>query len=152
MVYKKTRISIYIPITLLIAAFFWMTESLIHFFLYGVEVFEVIPADFTELWMRSLIVILVVGFGIFADYSIGKRVKELEERKKIYKDRANDAKKILKEFLHDVQYFESEAERIGGFDGSTMQHLEGALKKTKDRLDSLDALGDLTLENKIMHE
>jgi hypothetical protein len=71
------------------------------------------------------------------------------EKKRIYKDSANEAKKILRGFLHDVQYFESEAERVGGFDGSTMQHLEGTLKKTKDRLDSLDDIGDLTVENKI---
>ena len=71
----------------------------------------------------------------------------LKKKKKIYKDTANEARKVLKEFLHDVHYFESEAERIGGFDGNTMKHLENALKNTREKLEQLENVGDLTARN-----
>jgi hypothetical protein len=73
-------------------------------------------------------------------------IEKEAQKKRIYRTGAIEAKKVLMEFLHDVQYFESEAERIGGFDGNTMQHLEGALKKAQDRLNNLDDAGDLTAE------
>ena len=138
----------YVTIAGVIAALFWMADSLIHVFLTKDGVFEVIPSNFNELLIRTFIFILIIGFGIYVDYSTNKRNIGLEEKKKIYKDSSNEAREILREFLRDIQYFESEAERIGGFDGNTMQHLEGALKKTKDRLDSIDDVGDITAENK----
>ncbi len=140
----------YVSIAGLIAALFWMADSLIHRFIYEGKGFELIPTDFNEYWMRILIVILIIGFGIYVDYSIKMRILWLEEKKKIIEDRAKEENKILRKFFHYVQYFESEVQRNGGFDGSTMQHLDSTLKKTQDRLDSLDDIGDLTGENKII--
>jgi prefoldin subunit 5 len=138
----------YVTIAGVITALFWMADSLIHVFLTKDGVFEVIPSTFNELLIRTSIAILIIGFGIYVDYSTNKRFMGLDERKAIYKASANEAKKVLREFLHDVKYFESEAENIGGFDSNTIQHLEDALKKTQDRLDSLDEVGDITAENK----
>ena len=72
----------YIPIAVLIAALFWMAESLIHFFAKGEERFEVIPTDLNEFCMRTLIVILIIGFGIYVDYITTNHIAELEERKR----------------------------------------------------------------------
>ena len=152
MEYKKMGSYKYVSIAGLIAALFWMADSFIHLFLTRDGVFEIIPSNLNELFIRILIAILIIGFGIYVDYSMNKRIigmeeENLDEKKKIYKDSRNEATEILREFLRDVEYFESEAENIGGFDSNTIQHLEEALKKTRDRLDDV---GDLTVENKII--
>lgn len=102
-------------------------------------------------FLNAIIVPLIIAPVVSS--SLVKLVIEKElEKKRIYKDSANEAKKILKDFLHDVQYFDSEAERIGGFDGNTMQNLETALKNTQDKLEILNSTGDLTADNEITHE
>jgi Mn2+/Fe2+ NRAMP family transporter len=118
--------------------------TLFIYFVFGREV----PGIVLLIAVIAPLIIAPIVSSLLVKLVIEKEV----EKKRIYKASANEAKEILRGFLHDVQYFESEAERIGGFDGNTMQHLEGALKKTKDKLNSLDDAGDLTVENKIMHE
>ena len=54
--------------SVVMALTFWFFDSLIHHFLYNEPQFELVPEDFNELWMRSVIVLLIMIFGIFADY------------------------------------------------------------------------------------
>jgi len=63
---KKNKYSI---TAFTIAVVFWFLDSTIHYFVYGEPQFEFMPDDFNELWMRSLIVLLIISFGIYADYS-----------------------------------------------------------------------------------
>jgi len=49
-----------------IAAIFWLLDSGIHHFGYGEAELELIPTEFNELWMRTLICALFVGFGGYA--------------------------------------------------------------------------------------
>ena len=137
----------YVPFSILIAIIYWVGDSIIEWHVHTDEVLEFIPSDMYELWLKILVFILIVSFGIYTNYLTKKLVAKEEEKKKIYKDTANEARKVLKEFLHDVHYFESEAERIGGFDGNTMKHLENALKNTQERLEKLENIGDLTARN-----
>lgn len=51
-----------------IAFIFWFFDASIHYFVYREPQFELIPNDFNELWMRIVIVLLLIIFGIFADY------------------------------------------------------------------------------------
>jgi hypothetical protein len=61
----------YSALSLLIAIAFWFSDSFIHYFFYGESSYEIIPADFNELWMRTTICLLVVGFGVYVDISVG---------------------------------------------------------------------------------
>ncbi len=115
---------------------------LFTFFVFGREVQGIVL-------LLAVIVPLIIA-SIASSILIKLILKEEQEKRRIYKESAKEAKNILSNFLHDVQYFESVAEIIGGFDGKTMQNLEGALKKTQDRLDSLDDVDDLTAEHKII--
>jgi hypothetical protein len=70
--YKRMGSRGYITFAVLIAAIFWMAESLIHFFIDGGQWlkvtpadFEVIPVDFYELCERTLIVILIIAVLVF---------------------------------------------------------------------------------------
>lgn len=73
---KKHKFSF---IGLSIAALFWFIDSCIHYYLYGEPGFEIIPSDLNELWMRSAIIFLIVGFGIYVDITFN-RVHELQNK------------------------------------------------------------------------
>ena len=96
----------------------------------------------------AIIAPLIIG-SVVTSILIRLILREEQEKRRIYKESAREARNILREFLHDVHYFESEAERIGGFDGKTMQHLEQALSKARESLDRLDNVGDLTGQNQV---
>ena len=55
-----------------LAMLYWITESVIHRYIYAEDFFEVVPSDLNEIWMRVLIISLILGFGIFADNRAAK--------------------------------------------------------------------------------
>ena len=63
-----------------LALLYWFTESVIHRFVYAEEFFEVVPSDVNEFWMRLLIIVLIVSFGVFAD-NRARRIKKSEKEK-----------------------------------------------------------------------
>ena len=131
-----------VSVITLICVLMSVTITLLTFIVFGKEIHWVV--------LFAAITIPLIIAPLVSSLMVKLVIEKEAQKKKIYRTSAIEAKKILKDFLHDVQYFDSEAERIGGFDGNTMQHLEGALKKTQDRLDSLNDIGDLTAEHKII--
>lgn len=59
-----------------LAISYWFLDSFIHYFLYAELEFEIIPSDNNELWMRSSIFLLLTIFGLFADFSSRKTIKQ----------------------------------------------------------------------------
>ena len=55
--------------------FFWFLETTIHAYVFhhGSFLEETLPTDPNELWMRSLVVLLMILFGIFAQLMISQR-------------------------------------------------------------------------------
>lgn len=66
---KRYFLKLAIPLAML----FWLLDSVTHYLWYGELNFELIPSDGNDLWMRSSITILLVSFGLFADFS-SKRI------------------------------------------------------------------------------
>jgi signal transduction histidine kinase len=75
---KHYFLKIAIPLILL----YWFIESGIHYFWYGELIFEIIPSDRNELWMRSTFVLLLTIFAIFADFISRKRNTEIKLKTK----------------------------------------------------------------------
>lgn len=75
---------------------FWLLESYIHEEFEQVGRFELLPEDLNELWMRSLIVILIIAMSIYAHISQTRQVKIEREKSQ------------LKEQLLDEQYSKME--------------------------------------------
>ena len=141
----KNRVYIFISVSGAIV--YWFMDSFIHRFVYKEERFELIPSDFNELWMRILVFVLIISIGIISGYYARRLQEKEQEKQDVYKTTVNEATQILRSFLHEIHYFESEAERIGGFDNRTLTNLEGALRKAQYRLDALINVGDVTAEN-----
>ena len=56
----------------IVSILFWLEETLIHKYIFREEDLQLIPNDTNELWMRLLTIILLIGFGLYADYRTGK--------------------------------------------------------------------------------
>ena len=67
---------LFLQIAILVALLSWFFDSFMHYFVYGELEFEIIPSDFDELWMRSTIFLLLIAFGLFADYQSKKAIEK----------------------------------------------------------------------------
>ena len=70
--------------SILIALFYWLFESSIHFYAYGETQFELVLSEFDEIWMRCVIVSLIIALGISADICKGNMLKKEREKMEIY--------------------------------------------------------------------
>ena len=133
----------------IVASVFWLFDSVVHYFLYGETSFEFIPDDFNELWMRTVIIILLVSFGIFVDYFMKKLViKEKElEKARIYSSMLYATHHILNNLLNQIQLIRLEAHRSKDFDKSMIKYYDNAILEASDLLDKLSNVEEITGEN-----
>jgi hypothetical protein len=131
----------YVSIAGLIAALFWMADSLIHLFLTREGVFEVIPSNFNELLIRILIAILIIGFGIYVDYATAKQVEAVEKGKQ---KAVKETRKKFSDFLRKAQDFELEARKLRGMDKDILTSFTDSIHEARDHLEDV---GDKSAEN-----
>ena len=98
----------FLKIAISLALSFWFFDSIIHYFLYGEQEFEVIPSNINELWMRCAILILLVAFGVFADYHADQVKKKEAEKYAVYTAMLGASNHILRNFLTKMQLFRTQ--------------------------------------------
>ena len=106
----------FLLVPIFFASFFWLFESSLHHWAFGEPEFEFIPTDLNELWKRTTIFCLLVGFGIFADYHTRRILKKDEEKKEVFKAMVAASHHILNNFLANMTLFRSAAEESRDFD------------------------------------
>jgi len=124
--YRFTAISI------AIAILFWFSDSLVHYFGYGEQAFEVLPSDFNELWMRCVIVVLIVAFGVFADY------RSSFDKKDVYQAMLSATNHILRNHLQKMLVFREEAENCTSFDRNVLRLYREMVDETVAQLENLE--------------
>ena len=140
----KKKIFTIIAFTL--ALIFWFFDSSVHYFLYKEPQFELIPGEFDELWMRTIIVLLIIFFGIFSDYftnSIMYKKKQLEIAH-VYNGVLNTSCQILNNLLNQMQLFKLEALKSKDFDQEVIKYYDNAIKEASDLIDTLSRVEDIT--------
>lgn len=130
----------FLKIAILLALSYWFFDSTIHYFLYGELEFEVIPSAFNELWMRSTILILLVAFGIFADYHANEVKAQEAEKYAIYKTMLDASNHILRNFLTKMQLFRIKMENNGGFDQAALQQQDAMIDDAIRQLENLEKI------------
>lgn len=131
---------------LLLAIGFWFFDSLVHFFIYGEPNFEVIPTEFNELWMRTAIFVLLVFFGIFADYftnNIASREKLLELTG-VYNDLLHSNLDVLSNQLDQLKLFRTEARQSKDFDAEIIALFDNSIAEITELVESLSRVTDVT--------
>ncbi len=76
----------WIILTFLLVAIYWSIESLLDAFLFFDDrlLMEIFYPSSHELWMRSLIIVVIIGFGIYVQYTINKLKSSEKEIEDLY--------------------------------------------------------------------
>jgi len=86
---------------LVVAVVWWVLEAGIHgwFFRGGSLVQELVPRDTHELWMRSLVLVLFIGFGIYAQLVVRRAHRARAEAERLGQALENALTHALSGFL-----------------------------------------------------
>ena len=130
----------------LTAILFWFSDAMIHYFIYGEAEFEFIPDDFNELWMRTTIIVLVIIFGLYVDYSSRKllgKEKKLEATR-IYNSMLYASQHIINNLLNQMLLFKLEAEKSQDFNPQIAELMETAVDEAQDLMTRLSSIDNLS--------
>lgn len=130
---------------------FWLFDSGMHRYLYSEENFEFIPSDVDELWMRSLIVLLIIAIGMYADNHI-KTLHEKEREKErekhaIFNATLKSTNHILNNLLNQMQYFKIKSDDSNFLDDEDNALYEQSIREGEALVKKLSAVEELTVEN-----
>lgn len=133
----------------LLAICFWFFDALIHLYLYGESAFEIIPSDLNELWMRTVIVLLIFAFGIFADlYSKRKIIVEKQvEAIAIYGSMLGATQHILNNLLQQMQIVRLEAVKSEDFDQEIVKKYDTSIENAVELIKKLSSVENITRED-----
>jgi hypothetical protein len=134
-----------------IALSYWFFDSVVHYLGYGELEFEIIPSDINEFWMRSVIFILLVAFGVFADYHTNKIIKKDVEKYDVYMAMLGATRFILHHFLNNIISFRSEAENSKDFNRDILEIYDQVIDDTIAKIKNLEDIKEpskKTIEDK----
>ncbi len=143
-------------IAFVVASIIWMAESAVHFFIHDEPHFEFIPADLNELWMRVVIILLIIAFGIFADSFSRKLVatahqeeaiEKQEEAIKVYRSTMDATHHILNNLLNQIQLLKMTALETENFDQEAIELFDQSIDEASNLIDRLSHVENVTAEN-----
>jgi len=130
-----------------LALAYWFIDSVVHYLGYGELEFAIIPSDFNELWMRSVIFILLVAFGVFADYHTDKIIKKDAEKHDVYMAMLGVTRHILSNFLNNIVLFRRETEDNKAFHIDVLKTFDQVMDDTIAQIKNLEDIKRVRQEN-----
>ena len=136
-----------------IATAYWIFESSMHYYLFGEPQFVLIPSDFNEIWMRFVIVMIIVLFGIFADSFINNITKTVAFKEKqleiarVYNGMIIASLHVVSNLLNQMELFKLEALKSKDFDRDIIRLYDNAINEASNLIDTLSRLEEATQNN-----
>jgi len=130
-------------IAFVVASIFWVLESLIHHLIFNEPQFEIIPSEMNELWMRTVIVVLIIFYGVYVDFSIEKILHKQLEVAHMYSSITNTSHHILNNLINQMQLFKLEAKRCSDFDKNIIHLYDKEIKEASKLADTLSNISNL---------
>ena len=124
---------------------YWILDSSIHWLIYK-EDLELIPDDLNELWMRSLIVIIVFIFGFYAEIKTRQLVEKEKEKQRVFKATVVSTQHILNNLLNQLLYIKTKLEEEGKLDHETSQQMSNIIQKGTLQVLSLSEVKDISAD------
>jgi len=130
----------FIYFSIVIALMFWLFESAMHYFVFGEIKFEVIPLDINEFWMRLIIFLMIVGGGIYTQFSTKKLIKlrvniaEKEARVETLRITIHEVHDIVNNFLNNLLLFRMEAEESKAISKDSLELFDRIVNETSSRI------------------
>ena len=132
---------------IVLALFYWFAESGIHRFVYAEEFFEVVPSDVNEFWMRLLIIVLIVSFGLFADNRARKIKASEQEKHAVFVATVRSTQHILNNLLNQLQLVFFDLEKEHCLESETRTLLEKSIREGKEQVERLSTVSDISSES-----
>lgn len=130
-----------------LSVFYWFAESAIHRFVYAEAFFEALPSDENELWMRLVIIVLIVSFGVFAD-NRARKIKATErEKHEVYVATVRSTQHILNNLMNQMQLAFLDLDKEHALDAQTRQLLERSIREGKEQVERLSSVDDISGES-----
>ncbi len=119
-----------------------------HYIVFNESEIHFIPNDANELWMRMVIVLMIIHFGIGADFFSKKlTVKEKEvEAMHIYKSMIHATHHILNNLLHQLHLFKMEASNSKDFNQDILKYYDSSISEANDLINRLSSVEKITGE------
>jgi hypothetical protein len=130
----------YIAYSVILSATFWIFESVVHAYAFHHEPFSLFPHEAHEVWMRSLIFILIIVYGFFIQKSVEKERQLETEKMEIYIEMIRANNHILNNFLQNMYIFKLEADQSEDFDKEVLQLYHQIIQDTKQAIQRLEGL------------
>jgi hypothetical protein len=134
-------------IALGLALVYWFAESVLHRFVYHEAFFEVLPSDHNEFSMRLLIIVLIVGFGVFADNRARKIRKSEQEKHAVYVATVRSTQHILNNLMNQLQLAFLDLEKEHCLESETRRLLERSIREGKEQVERLSSVSEITSES-----
>ncbi len=123
-------------ISIFVAIVFWFFESAVHFFIFGEPTFEVLPSEIDEIWMRSVIIVLIVTIGVLADR------QNKSDRLDVYRSMLGATHHILNNFLQKMMRIRHAAEDSKDFDKYVLELYDQIIDDTTEQIRKLDNIAN----------
>ena len=130
-----------------LALVYWFAESVMHRFVYQEAFFEVLPSDQNEFSMRLLIIVLIVGFGVFADNRARKIRKSEQEKHAVYVATVRSTQHILNNLMNQLQLAFLDLEKEHCLESETRRLLERSIREGKEQVERLSSVSEITSES-----
>jgi len=136
----------FLKVSMLVALSYWLLDSSIHYFVYGESEFEILPSDINELWMRFIIFILLIAFGIFADSHTNRIIDKDLQKYDVYIAMLGATQHILNNFLQSMFFFRDIAEKSDDIGQETIELYDQAIIDTTNQIKNLEDIQNPTKE------
>ena len=132
---------------IIISVILWLMESVAHRFIFSENVFEILPSETNELWMRIIIVFLVIIFGAYADKHTSTLLKKEQVKRIIFNATIGSTQHILNNLLNQMQLPIMLAEQSMPFDSEDMILYKQSIEEGKELVEKLSSVDELTEDN-----
>ncbi len=128
----------FLKFSISLALAYWFFDSIVHYLGYGELEFEIIPSDFDELWMRCVIFILLLAFGVFADYHTNKIIEKDAEKHDVYMAMLGVTRHILRNFSKNILSLRSDTEESKAFNIDILKIYDQVMDDTITQIKNLE--------------
>jgi len=128
----------------IIALIYWCMESMVHFYIFNEDSFEFIPHEVNELWMRSIITLLLLIFGLFADHHTRKLNEKEEDKLRLFQTTVSASNHILNNYLQQMLIVKLEAMKCEDFSAEVLQLFDQTMEETTAEIRKLESLTEFT--------
>ena len=140
---KNRKITMY---AVIVSVLYWLAESVGHRYVFSEEVFEIIPSDVNELWMRTLIIVLIIVFGWIADNQAARIRAAEKEKANIFAATVSSTQHVMNNLLNQLQLVLLEEDRAHALSDDTRKLLEKSIREGKEQMDKLSSVTELDEE------